>query len=71
MVFFQIKPKKIIMTILDMLPLKMAVVAKVVLEDLEVLMEQISQIFLKTSLVILVVEVEEVTKEVLATEDQI
>ena len=71
MAFFLIKPKKIIMIILDMLPLKTVVVVKVVLEDLEVLMEQISQIYLRTSLVMLEEEVEEVTKEVLATEDQI
>jgi hypothetical protein len=69
--FFLIKPKKIIMIILDMLPLKMVVVVKGVLEVLAVLMGQISQISLRTSLVILVVEAEEVTKEVLAIEVQI
>ena len=62
------KTKKITMIILDMLLLKMVVVAKVVLEGLEVLMDQISQIFLRTSLVILVVEAEEAIKEVLAIE---
>jgi len=71
MAFFLTKPKKIIMIILDMLHLKMVVVVKVVLEDLAVLMEQISLIYLKTSLVILVVEVEEATKEALAIEVQI
>jgi hypothetical protein len=71
MVFFLIKPKKIIMIILDMLPLKMVVVVKVVLEDLEVLMEQISQIYLKTSLVILGAEAEEVIKEAQIIEVQI
>ena len=65
------KTKKITMIILDMLLLKMVVVVKEVLEDLAVLMGQISQIFLRTFLVILVVEAEEVTKEVLAIEDQI
>ena len=44
---------------------------QVVLEDLAVLMEQISQIYLKTFLVISVVEVEEVVKEALAIEAQI
>ena len=53
---------------LDMLLLKMVVVAKAVLEDLVDLMEQISQIYLKTFLVTLAVVVEEVVKEALVIE---
>ena len=63
MVFFQINLKKIIMTILVMLLLKMEVVAKAGLEVLEDLVEQIFLIFLKIFLVTL-----EVGGELLETE---
>ena len=41
------------------------------MEDLGVLTDQISQIYLKTSLVILVAEAEEAVREILAIEDRI
>ena len=71
MVFCQINQKKKIMIILVMLHLKMVVVAKEVLVDLEVLVEQISQIYLKIFLVILEEEVEVQGEKVLITEVQI
>ena len=66
------KSKKRTMIILDMLHSRMAVEAKVGLEVLEDLVVQISQIFLKIFLVILVEEAEEVQEvEVQITEVQI
>ena len=56
MAFFQIKIKKKITIILVMLHLKMVVVGKVVLVVLEVLVDQISQTYLRIFLETLVVE---------------
>ena len=68
MEYFLISQKKKIMTILVMQLLKMEVVEKGDLEALAVLVEQISQIFLKIFLVTLE-EVEEVLEdEILTTE---
>ena len=63
MVFFQINQKKKIMITLAMLHLKMVVEVKEALVALEVLVEQIFQIYLKIFLVTLVVEVEEVPEK--------
>ena len=71
MVFFQINLKKIIMTILVMLLLKMEVVAKAGLEVLEDLVEQIFQIFLRIFLVNLEVGGEVLEAEILIIEVQI
>ena len=70
MEFFQINQKKRTMTILVMLLLKTAEVAKVVLEDLVDLVGQIFQTFLKIFLEILVVVREALREEVPITEVQ-
>ena len=71
MEFSQTKIKKKIMIILVMLHLKMVVVAKEVLVDLEGLEDQIFQTYLKIFSEILEVEEEEIVDEVQVTEVQI
>ena len=69
MVFFLINLKKKITITLVMLHLKMVEVVEVVLEDLVVLMDQISQIYSKIFLEILEEE-EEIIEETLTIEAQ-
>ena len=68
MVYSQINQKKKTTITLDMLHLKMVAVVEAVLVVLEVLVVQISLIFLKIFLETLVVEAEEVQEEVQITE---